>query len=906
MKTLILQNLTHRGTVSAEGFLFSAKILTEIEMRRRILLLWNKEAKVFRYDEDLIALFPHSFRVDCRRAVGLPLVRYGEILASFPLKKSDLKFFEKADETIVLSTEGRIERLSIRHLETEKIEDWFDVSDFQIIETETLGEVKTKPIVAEKIELIDLREELKDVPKADAEMSEILEILKQKKDEIEKAKSNRSFQDADASVSVSGVFGGFFDALKNLFAAPQENNFQQFEGQPKPPGKLRKAFTKALFQMKIAQLVGRKQANYLAKMMDMFERGDIEDALKHAIPLEDMQALKEMSEQMPFLGFLRPRNDLQINYGRQTASSSSVFLEDNWFAQLRELYRQTFDRLVAQKRFEEAAFVLAELLKSNHEAVEFLEKHGKFQLAAQLAESRNLSKDIIVRQWFLAGERRKAIQLAVLYDCFEYVVTKLEQQKHQQAAALREIWAENLAASGNYKAAVNTIWKLENKRETAADWIDKMIDFGGTTAAEMLAKKISLLPESFDEVKTKLLEIIADSDTEAVENRAAFAREALKIKPNDELRILAKPLTRKILADSSKGFRRFTSQDFRQLVEITGDYTLRTDLPKLSEIISKKESGALILEIEESDRGANQIYDACLLPGGKIAVAFGEAGVKIISKNGKTIAHFDHPTQKFVVSDSGMKAVGLAYRSGSYRLTKFDFLQRKAVYWCDTMFDAFAHNFDGNIWFIGLNDELFAVDTNAKTFEAVWRVSDIGGKVYEISRAKYRLMLLVNIDGKGFERWSYELPALVLRSRNQAKGWYETENEYQFLSIVNSHITYSVAVKEEIYEDRNPKFDVEIYDHETRVFKFELPPDTITMNVPEIVDKNYVIVRLVKDDMIVDLYKIPNIKIFEVFLKGAKTANAKLDENFLTVTDELGRVIIFDHANNVLRKNIRL
>lgn len=906
MKTLILQNLTHRGTVSAEGFLFSAKILTTDEMRRRVISGWQNGAKVFRYGENLIVLFPKSFRVDCRRAVGLPLVRYGEILSSFPLKKSDLEFFENADETIVLSIEGRIERLSIRDLETEKVEDWFDVSAFRIVETETLGEVKTKPVVVEKIESIDLREELKDVPKADAEMAEILNILKQKKDEIERAKSNQYYRNANSSSSVSGGFGGFFDALKNLFSTSQESGFQNFENQPKPPGMLRKAFTKALFQMKIAQLVGRKQANYLAKMMEMFENGDLDEALKHAIPLEDMQALKEMSEQLPFLGFLRPRDDLQIDYGRQTASSSSVFLEDNWFEHLRKLYRQTFDRLVAQGRFEEAAFVLAELLKSHHEAVEFLEKHGKYRLAAQLAESRDLAKEIIVRQWFLAGETRKAIQLAVLHNCFSYVVTKLEQQNHPQAETLREIWAENLAASGNYKAAVDTIWKLENKREIAAEWIDKTIDFGGAAAAEMLAKKITLFPESFDDVKTKMLEMLADSDDEFVENRAAFAREALNLKPNEELRTLTKPLTRKILADSSEGFRRFTTQDFRQLVEMTGDYTLRTDLPKLSENFSKKESETLVLEIEENDRGANYIYDACLLPDGKIAVAFGEAGVKIISKNGKTIAHFDHPTQQFILSDSGTKVIGLAFRNNIYRLTKFDFVQRKAVYWCDALFGAFAPTFDGNLWFIGQTDELFAVDTNAKNFEAVWRVSEIGGNVVQVSRAKNRLMLLVHFAGKGFERWWYELPSLVLRSRNQAKGWYETENENQRLGIVNSHVTYSIAVKFEVDLAQKAKYGIEIYEHETRVFKFELPSDTIGLSTAKIVDKNYVLTRQTENETIVTLYKIPGVKVFEVYLKGVKIAFTELGEKLLTVTDEFGRVIIFDHADNVLRKNIRL
>ena len=131
---------------------------------------------------------------------------------------------------------------------------------------------------------------------------------------------------------------------------------------------------------------------------------------------------------------------------------------------LRQLYRQTFERLVAQNRIEEAAFVLAELLKSNLEAVEFLEKHRKFRLAAELAESRNLAKDIIVRQWFLAGEKRRAIQFAVLHNCFEYVVTKLEQQK---TSASRRI-TRNLGGkpSGKRQFSSGDQHDLEARKQT--------------------------------------------------------------------------------------------------------------------------------------------------------------------------------------------------------------------------------------------------------------------------------------------------------------------------------------------------------------------------------------------------------------------------------------------------------
>lgn len=897
-------------------------------MRRRILLLWQNDARLFRLENDLILLFLQSFRVDCRRAAGLPLVRYGEFLASFPLGKNDSEFFEQTGESLNLLDEGRVKQFQISNLKTENPADWFDISVFQILETETLGEVKTKPVVVEKIEEINLREELAEVPKADSQLSEILQNLKEKKAQMDAQKSgNKSGVYGNSSTgfgeSVGGIASGFFGALRgigglfgSLFnsfgSSGSGGNYQNsssggnwqgsgFE-QSKSPGIFKKWFSKMLFHLKISQLIGREQAKYLMKMMEMFENGDLEEALKHAIPLEDMQALKEMTEQTPFFGFLHPRDNLQINYGRQTASGSSVFLENEWFRDLKTLYRRTFERLVAQNRIEEAAFVLAELLKSNVEAVEFLEKNGKYRLAAELAESRDLAKEIIVRQWFLAGEKQRAIQIAVLHNCFEYVVNKLEQQKHPQAAELRQIWAENLASGGNFTAAVNTIWQLENRHEIAEEWIEKAIDFGGTTAAEMLAKKMILLPESFDEVKEKLLEIVNENGDSAEENRAAFARESLRLTPNDGLKLLARPLARKLLADISKGNCRFSPNELNQLVELSQDYSLRTDFPKLPHNTAKKDE-VFKLEVSDFDKGATQVFDACLLPDGKIAVALGEAGVKILSKQGKKIAHFDQPTFSFIVSDSGTKAICLAPRGEVFRLAKIDFVERKAVYWCDTKIINYAPSFDGNLWFVTGLDEIYAIDTNAKDFKAVWRVSEIGGEIREIARSKTKLMLLI-FNQKGFEKWWYDLPQFILRSRND-QTWFQMENENQILNKVSSFIAYTVVQIGEAVEN-TVKFSARVYDYNTKVAVIPFAETTKYIVPPKMIERIFVLSSRAADDVSVNLYEVPSKHLAEIRIKNTENCYYRLDEKYLTVTDNCGRVIVFDHKEKLLRKNLRV
>jgi hypothetical protein len=651
MEIITPQNLTHRGTVPAEAFLLSAKILSEAEMRRRVLSFRQEGMQVFRRGNDLIVRLPEALRVDSRGSLGLPFVRYGRILSAFPLKKKDLERLGDLRDGLIFLSEGNLETVHWEDLKPEKIESWFEVGDFRVIDTETLGETVPEAVRVMKAiseDDVNLRADLKDVPQADSQLAEILAKLKEVKAANENKKSGSFFSSSDASASAESSLASFFSSvfgnLKNLFASTG-TTFGANSGYTKTAGddaslpeqlepsvfskiynRLRHLTVNAVIQMRMAKIFGRRQAKYLAEMMEKFESGDLSEALKYAIPLEDMQALRDFMEKPTSLFVPRPRSDLQISFGRNP-NGSTINLEGEWFEHLRQLYRRSFERLEAQGRHVEAAFVLAELLKSNTEAVEFLSKHGKFRLAAELAEARNLPKETVVRQWFLAGEKMRAVRLAILHNCFEYAVAKLEQENSETGSELREVWAESLARSGNFAAAVDVIWKLEKKRERAKHWIDKTIEFGGAPAARMLARKTMLFPENFNEIKEKFREIIRDDEPEAIEKRNAFARSVFKQSINDELRTLLRPLARKVLSDALKTSQSLELKEFRELVVMARDNALRTDLPTFPQLLSPVASGGCFeITIAAADKGASFIYDACLLPDGKLAIALGEAG----------------------------------------------------------------------------------------------------------------------------------------------------------------------------------------------------------------------------------------------------------------------------------------
>src|SRR5262249_48309597 len=154
------------------------------------------------------------------------------------------------------------------------------------------------------------------------------------------------------------------------------------------------------------QLVGRRQAEYLSRMLEMFDRGDLDSALRHAIALGG----EGDEPPAPALGTPSPRKDLAISPHRRRGAAG-ILSGPLLFAELRRRYRKAFEQLAASGDVEKAAFVLAELLGAHEEAVGFLEKHGRYRLAAEIAEARGLSPGLVVRQWWLA-DRTRAIRLA--------------------------------------------------------------------------------------------------------------------------------------------------------------------------------------------------------------------------------------------------------------------------------------------------------------------------------------------------------------------------------------------------------------------------------------------------------------------------------------------------------------
>ena len=905
------RKIAHKGRVDAAGFLFDTDLIGVAETRRRILNLWESGVKVFTDGTNHFVRLPSAIRVDCAHSIATPLVQIGNVLSALPLSPDEVELLQAPSHSVVYAKGGVAQVAQLSSASAELPESWLDVTAFEVVKVKSLGAAFAAPKVRAEPQPFDARAKLEGVP---AEASGLRETLAA----IKSAASGKGKQSGDWSAAqavralVGGMIGSLSAAMVNLVrvqnsARPRTRSNQG--SSTKGSGWLTRVGLRLLHTSRIARVLGRRQAAYLGKMMDMFERGDLDEALKHAIPLSDLSSLGER----PALGVPSPRNSLSI-LPWQGRSSRSIGLGGDVMAYLLQLYRASFNRLVAQNRIEEAAFVLAELLRANEEAVAFLESHGKLKLAAELAEARDLPPGLVVRQWFIAGDIKRAVGIARRTRSFADAVVRLERNDKNQAEKLRLVWAASLAEGGNYAAAVDVIWPIEAHRLTAREWMEKAIEVGGSVAARMLARKVALVPEDFDDIRRRALTFLEDESFEQQEARVSFAEALCAGDRSREAQTLARVAARAILRDAGQNSSGLTGKQFTRLVNFTGDGPLRTDVPPFP-VLGDRPVGPLVASYSAADCGSMPVHDAVLLPNGRMLVGLGEIGVRLLTRDGRTVTHFDQPAERLVISDNGDRAVALARRGEVWRLSRLDLIEWRGEDWCDAQIDAFAANYDGSLWFLGAKGDFYAIDANAKSFEALWRVPDAGAKVVSVARSDVACgFLTMGNDWSEVEQWLYRLPLLTLRSRTSPHQ--SPDNVIRILHC-NALSPEGVYVDHSIYGLVNPgqpesvtplpSHSLRVLENEREKFKLIIGDESCRPLEPEIFGSTVVSPVLEKDGVrvrVIDLH-LKDV-IAELFLASATQVSTRLTENTLTIADNLGRVIAVDLRRNCSIRNFRI
>lgn len=687
-------------------------------------------------------------------------------------------------------------------------------------------------------------------------------------------------------------------------------------------------FGRAILLSRLGGVIGRRQAAYIGRMMEMFERGDFENALRHAIPLGgDLDA----GNFVPALGVPQPRADIQIR--PHAASGGKALMMAGLEEHLRPLYRRAFERLAAQGRFKEAAYVLAELLRADAEAVSFLEQHGELRLAAEVAEARKLSADLVVRQWFIAGDRRRAVRVARLHSAFAGAIQRLEKEERRvEAEALRLLWADALARAGDFENAVEQVWAVESAkaktseqfwadnstRPLALEWMRLGMELGGAAGARLLARHLQMADAEWEAAKPYVEALLAGAGPDAARHRAEFARKLPQVS-NPRTQLVARHTARALLRDLQSGETSLSNNNLSNLVRLAADGALRADLPASktgSHSSAVTEFGTV--RIEAADRGSVPVQDAILLPDGSTLIGLGELGARWLGWNENVKAQFDQPAHRLVPYLHGNGALLLAERGEATRIARVDLTSHRCAFWHEAILDAVAPRSDGSLWFAAMNGRILAIDLAAESFGKLWDSGELPGRCLRLEWGPKAIAALVRNESPPLnpeaapapmQLWAHSLPELYLRSRLpvEATRWAELHSpecgivlEYV---LTGSNPLYFGGSLVLVGGSAGPvciRFPSETV---------ELPPKSAGGQLGPLQIQGEWIVAPVREAGGCTCYLVSiNQRAVKgsITLEGASRLNTRLGEGHLTVSDDLGRVLVLNLTSGQLEKNWRV
>lgn len=509
---------------------------------------------------------------------------------------------------------------------------------------------------------------------------------------------------------------------------------------------------------RFSKLLGRQQAAYMRRMLRMFDEGDLMEALRHAIPLGG-----EAADAGQAFGSPGRRDSLALS--QSLGSSSSIYLDEGFENHLRQLYRRSFEKLDREGRTDEAVFVLAELLQSRQEALDYLEKHQRYAQAAELALAWDRPPEIIVRLLCLAGDWRRAIAVARRDDAFANAVLQLQPKWPEMANRLREEWGQLLAQKGEWLRAVDAVWPVVAAREQAVAWLLAAESADGRLAARALVQRALLLPDTLGACAERLRAL--RDDPLLHRERAALASELLAVSGhNASSRGLISVLAPALLADHSGSHGRMHKRAFQALMRLDADPLLRLDMPG-SEMPGfetrplAKQSSLLTLDVPS--RGAHAIHDAALLEDGRYLLALGEAGAVMTDSAGGVLARFAVPAYRLVPARSGRVALALAQRDGLWRVSRLDLMQRRIDDLGLSEISHFSGEFDGNSWTVVRGNRIQVLDTGRSLQDVLWQVAELPGEVVDFTATRDLEQFVVHDGVAGSSLWRYQcLPRRLL------------------------------------------------------------------------------------------------------------------------------------------------
>lgn len=789
-----------RGHQTVAALWFPAAWFDATTRAARLIACWRPGATALRFAQGDLLCYATPIEENSDQLPGWTLRQEGGALCSAPLSGVERAAFREGDVWIVLGAE--VLTLHKRNAEPLDPSAWLAVDHLTLLETYDCT-VPLPAAVVLDLESRPLREVLGDaVPPASQERANFLEAMQRaqrKHPDLRQAwrAPEREGRSPFAGLGIAIVVAilaifviiasgrtnffflwliGIILLIRLILGASRAGGIGGTAGarpvaQPAGirsrsplahPQLWRRWLARIAMTTQLSRLLGRAHARHLRRVLEFFDDGNLAEALRHAIPLGGDHGSLGQSFGMP-----GRRGSLDLT--KVQGPSTTIGLEEDLQNHLRALYRQAFEKLDREKRFDEAVFVLAELLNAKREALDYLEKHERFAQAAELALGWDMAPDVIVRLHCLAGDWRRAVAVARRDNAFSTAIIQLEKRWPDAAHRLREEWGNALIQQGDWVGAVNAVWPVVSLRAKATQWLRTAEAAGGRLGMRALVQRAVLLPDTVQRYSKEILAL--QTDRSQWRDRQELAEALMGIGRTPATQQLCALIAPAVLADHAQGFCRFDKTTLQKLVQSTGDALLQADMPDrnwpavLTEPVAKRTE---VLELIGPDAGAHAILDAVPLDDQCYLLALGESGACVVDATGRVRARFATPAQRVVLAHSKQVALLLARREALWRVSRLDLTQKTIVDLGMLAFDCWAHEFDGLHWTVAQGRQLRVHDTQESLRQIVWQVTDLPGNVRVLATSATMEQIVLDIPGRPPERWSYRLPQRQLLARDDS------------------------------------------------------------------------------------------------------------------------------------------
>ena len=845
-----------RGTVAASAFLIDVGTLGIEPTRRRILGMYCAGVVVRRVDNArLLVELPTPDVVHSARCPGMPLAAEGDHLVSAPGVATAAGIDRDRPAALCTVEHGELTTRRIDELPVVDPATWIFVDVDTVVRTRALDCPSTRPREVSAVAEVDLR--------SDARVGAPTEAAKR--------------------------------FLTDLNPAAPPPSTRPAASHPK---RLESSLSKLLLRSPLAAEIGRRHDRYLQDLTRRFQAGDLDEALRRAVPLGGT-GRGGTSIRVP-----TRRNSLRLSI-ETLGGGASVPVGPTINEHLTSLYRDAAATLERRGQIDEAAFVLADLLDAPLEAVALLERARRWDVAAALAQGRQLDPGLIVRLWFLAGERYRAVMVARRHGVFEDAVVRLGSDDPELALALRRDWVEANLASGDLLGAVEAAWPEPSLRPVVADTIDRAVRLGGQLGARLRAHRIVSRPsaEARDELGGFL-----DGDGSTVTERRLFALTLAELHNDDPVvdRETCSVTVRSLVADGlDDGTAGKVTEAGLQRLARRADPILAADLPTRdvrATMSGRPPTPRPPLWVEAPAAAGTTLYDAAYLPSGNVLVALGPLGVALLRPDGRRVARWDVPTDELVVADHGNRALLLSRRGELTEVHTLDLADRSTRRWGVLRLRQWTSSFDGATWIAIDELGLAVLDTTTAQPVVTWRELDQRWSVLDLQRSSGSLAAVVAMpEGTMFaqartERWQWALPSMRLHLREQCRleDWSE----------------WAIQSSGEMISAQADRFDPSegwtvLGGGGVRRFPYEFPPRIV---------RNASVIATVSTSIgdtggqRVDIWTKTLNEPSRIVFAGASAVRVRCTGGPVTVCDPAGRVVVIDHDHGdvIVRLRVRL